>query len=669
MAVIGIISSGKFMTNCELARCPWRRVVIEAVHPQIDGGRFPIKRVVGEEIRVEADIFADGHDDLAAVLLHCPAQRPWSSIPMRHLGDDRWEATFTPSEPGRYLYTVEAWVDSFLTWVHDLRKRLEAGQDVQVELLIGAGLIRAAAGRAPTEEASILRSYAEALTAPDGAEKALAADLEALMGRYPERFLATRYERELAVMVDRERARFSAWYELFPRSTSAEPGRHGTFRDVERWLPYITDMGFDVLYLTPIHPIGRAFRKGRNNVIQAGPGDVGSPWAIGGPEGGHKAVHPELGTLDDFRHLVAAARELELEVAIDIAFQASPDHPYVREHPEWFRARPDGSIQYAENPPKKYQDIYPFDFECETWPALWYELKSVFEFWIEQGVSTFRVDNPHTKPFAFWEWLISQLKQEHPELILLSEAFTRPKVMHYLAKLGFSQSYTYFAWRNRSQELREYFTELNRPPVREFFRPNLWPNTPDILTEALQRGGLAASAVRLVLAATLGASYGIFGPSFELGANTPLIPGKEEYLDSEKYQLRTWNLDRPRSLRDLIRRINRIRRQHPALQQDHTLRFLETDNERLLAYAKTAPQGRDSVVTIVNLDPEWKQAGWVELPVRQQGYVPVYHVEDLLNSATYTWTAGERNYVELDPSRTPAHVLLVDRPLQPGSQG
>jgi starch synthase (maltosyl-transferring) len=641
-----------------------RRVVIEHVDPEIDCGRFPIKRVVGEDVVVEADIFADGHEELRCLLLYRAEGQPWAEVAMKPLVNDRWRAGFTVKELGSACYTIEAWVDRFLTWVHDLRKRLDAGQEVDVDLRIGAALVREAAARARGRAATRLKQYADALEQGRD-EEAFAAELEELMAGHPDRGLATRYGKELAVTVDRERARFSSWYELFPRSASTRKGRHGTFKDVERRLPYIAGMGFDVLYLTPVHPIGRAFRKGKNNVVESRPEDVGSPWAIGGPEGGHTAIHPQLGTVEDFRRLLEAAGRHGLEVAMDIAFQASPDHPYVREHPEWFRHRPDGTIQYAENPPKRYQDIYPFDFESQDWQELWQELKRVFDFWIEQGVRIFRVDNPHTKPFAFWEWAIAELKREHPELIFLSEAFTRPKVMYRLAKLGFTQSYTYFAWRNQASELREYFTELTRSEVREFFRPNLWPNTQDILTEYVQTGGPAGSAVRFVLAATLGASYGIFGPTFELVETTPLQVGREEYLHSEKYEVRYWDLDRPTSLRELITRVNRIRREHPALQQDRTLRFLNTDNDRLLAYAKSAPDGSDPIVTIVNLDPSWRQSGWVEVPVEPVDGVNTYHVDDLLNGPSYVWRASGWNYVELDPAATPAHVLQLHRPLLP----
>jgi starch synthase (maltosyl-transferring) len=494
---------------------------------------------------------------------------------------------------------------------------------------------------------------------------ALDEGVAALVARYPDRSRARRYERELRVTVDPPRARFSAWYEMFPRSAAAEPGKHGTFADCEARLPYIAEMGFDVLYLPPIHPIGRTHRKGRNNATTARPGDVGSPWAIGAEEGGHKSVHPLLGTLEDFRRLVARARERGIEVALDIAYQCSPDHPYVGKHPEWFRRRPDGSVQYAENPPKKYQDIYPFDFDTPAWRSLWEEFEGVVRFWIEQGVLTFRVDNPHTKALPFWEWLIQRIKRDHPEAIFLSEAFTRPKVMYALAKLGFTQSYTYFAWRNTKPELTQYFTELAQAPVREFFRPSLWPNTPDILTEYLQLGGRAAFMARLVLAATLGASYGIYGPAFELCENSPREPGSEEYLDSEKYQLRRWEIEREDSLKELIARVNRIRRENPALQSDRSLRFHTVDNEELICYSKSSAGGADIIFIVVNLDPHHTQSGWVELPFDELGIDPdlPYQVHDLLGGARYLWH-GRRNYVELDPRVVPAHIFRLRRRLR-----
>ncbi|HZK67355.1 MAG TPA: alpha-amylase family glycosyl hydrolase, partial [Chloroflexota bacterium] len=472
----------------------------------------------------------------------------------------------------------------------------------------------------------------------------------------------TRYDRELRIVVDRERARFSAWYELFPRSTSPDLGRPGSFRDLEARLPYVAEMGFDVLYLPPIHPIGRSFRKGKNNVVSAGPADPGSPWGIGSSDGGHKAVHPELGSLGEFRHLVARAAEQGLEIALDIAFQSSPDHPYVGEHPEWFKKRPDGAIQYAENPPKKYQDIYPFDFESEDWRGLWEEFKSVFEFWIDQGVRIFRVDNPHTKAFTFWEWLIPELKRRHPDVLFLAEAFTRPRVMHRLAKLGFSQSYSYFAWRNTKQELTEYLTELTRTEAREYFRPNFWPNTPDILHEYLQHGGRAAFMARLLLAATLSSNYGIYGPAFELMEHDPREPGSEEYLNSEKYEVRHWDLNRPDSLKGFISRVNQARRDNPALQSNDGLVFHWVDNEQIICYSKSTPDLRNVVLAVVSLDPHWIQGGWVDTTFTMDalGLEPdqSYEVHDLLTDTRYGWH-GTRNYVELRPHTLPCHLFVV----------
>jgi starch synthase (maltosyl-transferring) len=642
-----------------------KRVAIEAVTPEIDGGRFAVKRTVGERVVVEADAFADGHDLVACELLYRDESRAdWTAAPMAPLGNDRFRGEFQVTEPGRYLYTLRAWIDRFGSWAQDLRKRVEASQEVSVDLEIGARLIEKAAGRASGTDRQALATSAAAMRA--GGEparaRALSAELRALMERYPPREGATEYGRELAVVVDRERARFSAWYEMFPRSCSPDPKRPGTLADCEALLPYVAEMGFDVLYLPPVHPIGKTHRKGKNNRNEALPSEPGSPWAIGGVEGGHKAIHPELGTLEDFRRLVASARERNLEVALDLAYQCTPDHPYVREHPEWFRKRPDGAIQYAENPPKKYQDIYPFDFETPEADALWKELKSVVLFWIEQGVRIFRVDNPHTKPFDFWEWLIEGVKREHPDVLFLSEAFTRPKVMYRLAKLGFTQSYTYFAWRNTAWEISEYFRELTQTPVREFFRPSLWPSTPDILTEYLQFGGRAAFVVRFVLAATLGASYGIYGPAFELAVNRPREPGSEEYLDSEKYEVRHWDRERPESLGALIAAVNRIRRENPALQSDWSLQFHRTDNEHLLCYSKRSEVPANVLLVAVNLDPHHAQAGWVDLDLSALGLEAgeSFQVHDLLAGVRYVWQ-GARNYLELDPRGLPVHVLCVRR--------
>jgi starch synthase (maltosyl-transferring) len=653
------------------------RAQIEAVAPEIDGGRFPVKRVAGDRLRVEADVFADGHDRVAAVLLYRrEAGEDWAETPMEPLANDRWQAHVPLEAVGAYRYTIVAWVDHFLSWAAELAKWIEAGKNVSLELREGAILAREAAGRASGDDRATMSAWADRLEgwAADpslardpsplaGPGGPLRGELPALMARHPDRRHATRYERELRVVVDRERAAFSAWYEFFPRSASTEPGGHGTFRDARRMLPYIAGMGFDVVYLPPIHPIGRAKRKGPNNRTVSEPGDPGSPWAIGSEEGGHTAVHPELGTLEDFLDFRAAAEEVGLEVALDVAFQCAPDHPWVREHPEWFRKRADGTIRHAENPPKKYEDIYPIDFESEDWEGLWDGLLGVFTHWMDQGVRIFRVDNPHTKALPFWEWCIGELKRKDPGVILLSEAFTRPKMMYRLAKLGFTQSYTYFAWRNTKHELITYLEELTGTEVREFFRPNFWPNTPDILTESLQTGGRPAFMLRVALAGTLAASYGIYGPPFELLEHRPREPGSEEYLDSEKYQIREWDLDRADSLRPYIARLNRIRNENPALQRDDTLRFHAVDNERMIAYSKHDPRSGNRILAVVSLDPHHSQSGWVQLPASELGMEEgeSFQVHDLLAGGRFIWTAG-RNFVRLDPRVSPAHVFRVERP-------
>jgi starch synthase (maltosyl-transferring) len=625
---------------------PPERVVIRGVTPEIECGRFAIKRVVGDAVVIEADIFTDGHDSIAAVLRYRHEDdQPWSEVPMQALVNDRWRGLFRVEKLGQYLYTISAWIDPFQTWYKDFLKRVAANQDVAVDLQIGATLLKKAAERADGADGQKLNHLAKKLKIEDVDER-----LAAIASTYANRMTASHYK-ELRITVDPILARFSAWYEMFPRS-------YGTFKDCEKVLPEIAEMGFDILYLPPIHPIGEAFRKGKNNSRTAQPGDPGSPWAIGNKEGGHKAVHPDLGTLDDFRHFVGSAKTHGLNVALDIAYQASPDHPYVKQHPEWFRSRPDGTIQYAENPPKKYEDIYPFEFDSLHWRSLWHELKSVVEFWIEQGVSVFRVDNPHTKPFDFWEWMIRDLKKKRPDLIFLSEAFTRPNIMYRLAKLGFTQSYTYFTWRNTKAELTAYFRELTETEVREFFRPNLWPNTPDILHEYLQRGGRPAFMARLVLAATLGANYGIYGPAYELGEHVSREPGSEEYLYSEKYEIKHRDLHRPDSLRPFISRINAIRKENQALHANDTLRFHGVNNDQIICYSKKTPDKENVIVTVVNLDPVWPQSGFVDLPTEDLGIDlrHPYQMHDLLTGAKFTWQ-GPRNYVELRPREVPAHIL------------
>lgn len=641
-------------------------MIIEGVTPEIDCGRFPIKRAVGEQVIVEADIFADSNDSLSCSLLYrTESASSWSETPMHFLLNDRWRGCFEVAYLGRYIYTVRACVDRFKTWRRGFEKKVEAGLEVSVDVLFGAEIVEQAALRAPKSAGEKLREYAGLLRSDDRpdsvADVALSDELASLMSEYQDISFATTYK-ELQVVVDRERARFSAWYEMFPRSCAPEPGQHGTLRDCEARLPYIAGMGFDVLYLPPIHPIGETNRKGKNNAPVAEPDDPGSPWAIGSAEGGHMAVHPQLGAVDDLVRLVDKAREYGIEVALDIAFQCTPDHPYVKEHPEWFLLRPDGSIQYAENPPKKYEDIYPFYFETDNWKELWEELKSVVLFWIDKGIRVFRVDNPHTKPLPFWEWLIEGVKRDYPETVFLSEAFTRPKVMYRLAKSGFTQSYTYFAWRNTKWELMEYFTHLSDSGVREYFRPNLWPNTPDILTEYLQMGGRPAFIARLILAATLGSNYGVYGPAFELCESRAREFGSEEYLDSEKYQIRRWDIERSDSLRGIIRRVNRIRRENIALQSDANLVFHEIDSEQLICYSKHTDDLTNIILVVVNLDPHHTHAGWLELPVSSFGldlHQP-YQAHDLLSDSRYLWY-GSSNYVEVNPQVAPAQIFKVRR--------
>jgi starch synthase (maltosyl-transferring) len=639
------------------------RAVIDAVRPVVDAGRFPVARVVGECVDVEADVICDGHDRLACELRYRRrGEDHWRGVRMRESHNDVWRARFSPTEIGAWEYSVQAWVDPFITWAHDLRARVHAGQDIAVDLQIGAALISDHSETAEKEVAPALAKWALRLTGDasqrERAEAALSDELADLMWRASPRRFAAQSD-PLPLWVDRPLALCSAWYEMFPRSAATEPGRHGSLRDAESLLPYVAEMGFDILYLPPIHPIGRTARKGRNNAQHAEAGDVGSPWAIGGPEGGHKSVHPDLGTLEDFDHFVAAAGALGLEVALDIAFQCSPDHPYVREHPEWFRHRPDGTIQYAENPPKKYQDIYPFNFECDDWQALWDELLSVFLFWIDRGVRVFRVDNPHTKPFVFWDWVIAGVRERHPDVLFLSEAFTHPKKMYRLAKGGFSQSYTYFAWRNGPRELREYIEELISPPVCDFMRPNFWPNTPDILTEYLQHGGRPAAMARLVLAATLSSSYGVYGPVYEL-SDFCARPGAEENLGSEKYEVRHWQRDDPWSLRHFIALVNRIRRENPALHQFRDVSFHNCDNPAHIAYSKRTADGSNTILCVVNTNPYTQQWGYVRLDLAPLGLGPdePFKLVDLLTGITYEWR-GPDNIVGLDPGL--AHIFRLAR--------
>jgi len=645
-----------------------KRVVIDFVGPQVDCGRFPIKRALGETVQVVACAFADGHDQIRVEFLYRKSeQNEWTVRTMDYQINDEWSGSFQVTELGSYFYTVRAWVDSFGTWQSDLRKKLEAGQNVTLELKIGSALLRQTAETADPADAQMLEEWATLLASSANStgavEFAVGKDVIEIMQKYPDRSFATTYPKELTVLVDRPRAVFSTWYEWFPRSCG-RPGEHGTFRDCERLLPDIAALGFDVLYLPPIHPIGLTNRKGRNNSTSLGPNDPGSPWAIGSPLGGHKAIHPQLGSFEDFQHLVKRAGEHGLEIAMDLAFQCSPDHPYVTEHPEWFRRRPDGTVQFAENPPKKYEDILPLHFESDRWRELWEELKSIVQFWIDQGIRIFRVDNPHTKPFPFWQWLIGEVRREHLDVIFLSEAFTRPKVMLYLAKIGFNQSYTYFTWRNTKWELEQYIRELTQTDIGEYMRPSFWPNTPDILPQYLQFGGRPAFIIRLVLAATLSASYGMYGPAYELCVKEA-VEGKEEYRNSEKYEIKQWDRSTPGNIRPIIERVNRIRRENPSLQRTRNIELYPIDNAALLCYGKTTEDKSNITITIVNLDPYHRQSGWVRLPLDRLQIDPrtPFLAHDLLTDDRYIWQ-GETNYVELDPRVMPAHILRVQKRLR-----
>lgn len=652
------------------------RIVIDRVTPALEGGRFAAKNVAGKPFTVSAVIICDGHEILKANLLwrHEDEAR-FDRVPMSFEGNDCYQAAFVPDEPGFYIYSIEAAIDRYAGWKNSFLKKLEAGEAEAVDGAFGLRLMQDYAdhpGHAGKDKHRTLKKI-ERLEAiftrlpvlSPSREKELrtileAPEVEAFMRENWSDPSAVRYHRELPLKVDPPCAVFSSWYEFFPRSRWKGIAEEGTLQDAAARLPYIADMGFDVVYLPPIHPIGRAYRKGRNNAIKAQNGDVGSPWAIGGKEGGHTAIDPALGTFKDFAALVKAARALNMKLALDIAFQCAPDHPWVKDHPSWFRKRADGSIQYAENPPKKYQDIYPLDFESEDWRALWEELKNVILFWAKKGVRIFRVDNPHTKSFAFWEWCIREISRDYPDTIFLAEAFTRPHVMAYLAKIGFNQSYTYFAWRHTKHEFEDYLTELTGTDLQYYFRPNFWPNTPDILTETLQSGERAAFAQRLILAATLSASYGIYGPPFELMESAPLVRGKEEYLHSEKYEVRTWDVSQPRSLAPLIKKVNAVRHANRALQSNDNLMFHPTDNDRLLAYTKL--DGDNLILTVVNLDFRHPQSGMVDLQAHKLGLDPyrTYLLFDLLDGGRYQWQ-GWKNYVALNPQILPAHIFRIEQ--------
>ena len=641
-----------------------RTVWIGNVQPELEGGRYPVKREVGDLFDVTADILREGHEALAAVLLYRPIKDTrWREVRMEPVDNDRWTARFPLEENTRYLYTIEAYPDAYRTWAADLKKRVAAGMEVGSELLEGAELLRRtlphAAGADRQRIESRLAAVAKSSTA---AQTRLLLDEETaeLVGTYPDRSAASRYDRELEVVVDRLPARVGAWYEMFPRSSGRTPGQHGTFRDCIARLPAVAAMGFEVVYFPPIHPVGRSFRKGKNNSLTPGHDDPGSPWAIGNEQGGHKAVEPGLGTLEDFRAVVRAARQAGMEVALDYALQCSPDHPYVTEHPEWFYARPDGTIKYAENPPKKYQDIYPLNFYCRDREALWEEMKSILLFWIDQGVRIFRVDNPHTKPIPFWAWVIGEIQTVYPDVIFLAEAFTRPKVMQALAKVGFTQSYTYFTWRNFKGELTEYLTELTQGPMAEYFRGNLFANTPDILPPILQQGGRPAFKMRLVLAATLSPVYGIYS-GYELCENRA-VPDTEEYLDSEKYEIKVRDWDAPGNIVDYVARVNRIRRENPALHEYRNLRFYPSDDDNVLFYGKRSVDGGNSILVAVNLDPFEPHRAEIRIPLRDLGIGPEdrFQAEELITGERHLWK-GAAQQLLLDPQVEPAAIFRITR--------
>jgi starch synthase (maltosyl-transferring) len=641
------------------------RHVIEAVTPNVDCGRSAVKRIVGDDCVVEADIFRDGHEVIrAAVKWRRKADTVFNEASMVAIGNDRWRGQFPLRENTRYLFTIEAWTDRYASWVQDFVKKAQAGRDVTSDLLEGIRLLEEMQARITGPafedlEAALAKARECFDTRPADAADLLNSDnLQAIAAQYGERFEVNSYSPLLEIVADRPRARFGAWYEIFPRSLGVS-GQAATLRIAEHHLPYIRDLGFDVVYLTPIHPIGHTNRKGPNNRLSADGASPGSPWAIGNEAGGHMAIEPALGTLADFEHFVATANRLDLEVALDFAIQASPDHPWVREHPEWFRHRPDGSIKYAENPPKEYQDIYPINFDTEFQHELVEELRKTVMFWVERGVKIFRVDNPHTKPVRFWEWLIGAVQAGNPEVIFLAEAFTRPKMMKALAKAGFTQSYTYFTWRNSKYDLTEYLNELAHSDTSEYFRPNFFTNTPDILTDILQTGGRPAFKMRLVLAATLSPSYGIYS-GYELCENAA-VPGTEEYQDSEKYQIRAHEWDRPGNIKEFVALLNRIRNNNPALQQLVNVQFLPADNDQILFYAKTTADLSNMLLIAVNLDPwQWHECT-VTVPPNLLGIAPgqSYRVVDLLTGSAYTW--GEHNYVRLEPQLQPAHIMRVER--------
>jgi starch synthase (maltosyl-transferring) len=648
-----------------------KRVSIHNVTPEIDCGEYPIKRVTNEQIEITADIFGDGHDKVNAVLLYREKtngkgkEKKWLEKPFEFNGNDRWSVTFKGDKIGTLQYTIEAWIDHFTTWQDGLKKKFDAGQAMETELLIGAQMMEEAIARASAPQKKKLQNWVEQLRNSENKENAvrlaLSSDITELMYETRDRLRASRYDKVLEVLVERKRALFSSWYEFFPRSTAPVEGQHGTFKTSEAILPEIAKMGFDVIYLPPIHPIGRSFRKGVNNATEARPEDVGSPWAIGSEEGGHKSIHPELGTMEDFISLVNKAKSLDMEIALDFAIQCSQDHPYVKEHPQWFMWRPDGTVQYAENPPKKYQDVLPVNFETADWENLWKELKSIVEFWIDKGVRIFRVDNPHTKSFIFWEWLIKEINLKHEGIIFLAEAFTRPRIMEKLGKIGFTQSYSYFTWRNTKKEFQEYLTELTQTEMSEYFRPNFWPNTPDILPVSLENKEEPSFLIRLLLAGTLSSNYGMYGPLFEYNFNEA-YPGKEEYTRSEKYEVKHWDWKKTTKTKALITSLNRVRKENEALHFTNNIKFCDTDNDQLLCFSKIDQDQQNKLLVVISFDAFNSQTGWLKVPLKDFGLKEnePFTVVDVLTGSKYFWE-NEWNYVALHPQGIPGHVFRIEQ--------
>ncbi len=641
------------------------RVIIDNVSPQIDGGKYPIKRTVGEKVTVAADVITDGHDEVKAVILYKKiTDSTWTEAPMKVVSVDKWGGSFRIAEQVPYLYTVKGWVDHFSTWQKGLKKKFDDGQNVAVELEIGARMIEKAALKSSAADSERMLRYAHSLRNHPQMSEAVAAaispEISQLYELYAEKSNSTIYEQSFNINVEFKKALYSTWYEFFPRSTSETPYKHGTFKDCQRILPHVAEMGFDVVYLPPIHPLGKLHRKGKNNTLNAKPGEPGSCWAIGSDEGGHKATHPELGTVEDFVEMVQFAKTLDIDIALDIAYQCAPDHPYVKQHPQWFKWRPDGTVQYAENPPKKYQDVLPINFETEDWQNLWIELKSVFEYWIEKGVTIFRVDNPHTKSFKFWEWCIAELNAKYSNLIFLSEAFTRRKIMQHLAKTGFTQSYTYFSWRNSKAEMQQYLTELTTTEEREYFRPNFWPNTPDILPKTLQFDGDNMFVIRFALAATMSASYGFYGPAYEL-MWTHGLNDKEEYYDSEKFEIKVWDWFADTKFKRIIKRVNQIRRENPAFQNTYNIQFIKTENDNVLGFVKVSDDGKNKVLVLINMDSRNTQKVFFKMPLAtlEINAGDRYKMNDLMNGFEYWWQ-DEWNVIDLDPYDVPFRIFSVN---------